>query len=284
LLREVAARTSNARTVSGACALALDAFSTGRKDLPFALLYLVENDVARLCSTAGFEGEHPLAVATISSSGDAAWPMAEVMAGAPIAFRALTDRSLPSGDWDEPPAEAIAIPFPAADLSLAAVLVVGRNPFRLLDDDYRRFLDLLAIQLGNAITSARSFEEERRRAEALAELDRAKTIFFSNISHEFRTPLTLMLGPTEDALRSPGESLSGDALRAVHRNELRLLKLVNALLDFSRIEAGRLLASREPTDLARFTRDLASAFRSAIERAGLLFDVVIEIGRASCRE
>ena len=89
------------------------------------------------------------------------------------------------------------------------------------------------------------------------------------MSHEFRTPLTLMLGPTEEALASPEKTLRGDELETVHRNELRLLKLVNTLLDFSRIEAGRVTATFEATDLAALTADLASAFRSATERAGL---------------
>lgn len=112
-------------------------------------------------------------------------------------------------------------------------------------------------------------QELRRAAERLAELDRAKTAFFSNISHEFRTPLTLILGPTEDALNSPGRVLAGADLDTVHRNALRLLKLVNTLLDFARIEAGRIDANYQPTDLSRLTTDLASVFRSAVEKAGL---------------
>src|SRR5581483_1046550 len=99
--------------------------------------------------------------------------------------------------------------------------------------------------LGNV----RTYEAERRRAEALAEIDRAKTLFFSNVSHEFRTPLTLLLGPLEDALNDPARRLEGAALDTSYRNALRLLKLVNALLDFARIEAGRIRATFEPTDL-----------------------------------
>jgi signal transduction histidine kinase/PAS domain-containing protein len=327
LLREVAARTANARTAEAACELALDACAANRKDLPFAMLYLVEaraesidsgpqqgkdrnhpaaraplagaragsidsgpqrsedrnhpaaraplegGDTARLEATAGILPYHPLVPGTIVAGAECRWPVTEILAGAAIAVRPLDAMDLPCGAWDEPPSEAVAIPVRAADGSLAAVLVIGRNPFRLLDDDYRRFLDLLGLQIASAIANARTFEEQRRRAEALAELDRAKTTFFSNISHEFRTPLTLMLGPTEDALRSPAGALDGEALRAVHRNELRLLKLVNALLDFSRIEAGRLRAHHEPTDVAQFTRELASAFRSAMDRAGLAFEV-----------
>src|SRR5579859_7691507 len=110
----------------------------------------------------------------------------------------------------------------------------------------------------------------------LGELDAAKTAFFSNVSHEFRTPLTLMLGPLEDALAGPPEALPAPQrkrLELVHHNALRLLKLVNALLDFSRIEAGRMQASFAPTDIAQRTRELAGAFHSAAEKAGLYLTV-----------
>jgi signal transduction histidine kinase len=93
------------------------------------------------------------------------------------------------------------------------------------------------------IANARAYKAEKKRAEALAEIDRAKTTFFSNVSHEFRTPLTLILGPVEEALAQSAKSLQGDSLEAVHRSALRLLRLVNSLLDFARIEAGRLQLS-----------------------------------------
>ncbi|MEH2084770.1 MAG: ATP-binding protein [Nostoc sp.] len=115
-------------------------------------------------------------------------------------------------------------------------------------------------------------EEERQRAEALAELDRAKTLFFNNVSHEFRTPLTLILAPVQDALSdsvNPLTSSQRKQLELIHCNSLRLLKLVNTLLDFSRIETDRLKANYEPTDLSTYTGELASVFRSAIENANL---------------
>ena len=123
--------------------------------------------------------------------------------------------------------------------------------------------------------NARAYEEERNRAETLAELDQAKTAFFSNVSHEFRTPLTLMLGPLEEILSQSGEELPCQRalIEVVYRNGLRLLRLVNTLLDFSRIEAGRAQAVYQPVDLAPFTQDLASMFRSVIEKAGLHFQV-----------
>lgn len=117
--------------------------------------------------------------------------------------------------------------------------------------------------------------EEKQRAQALVELDRAKTVFFNNISHEFRTPLMLMLGPIQTLLNeSVGEQRV--ELESLRRNAVRLLKLVNALLDFSRIEAGRYDAKFVPTDLCEFTTELCSLFRSAIEKAGLIFDVNCE--------
>jgi PAS domain S-box-containing protein len=162
--------------------------------------------------------------------------------------------------------QLVEVPFASGKL------VVGLNPRLPVDDLYRSFVALVADQLAGAVANARAYEEERKRAEALAEIDRAKTAFFSNVSHEFRTPLTLMLGPLEDLLAKAHGPLSsgvGAAVTLAHRNSLRLLKLVNSLLDFARIEAGRTEACYEPTDLAVETAELASVFRSAIERAKL---------------
>ena len=153
------------------------------------------------------------------------------------------------------------------------VLIAGASPRRAIDDEYRQFVARAASHLATGAVGGHAYELERSRADALAEIDRAKTAFFSNVSHEFRTPLTLMLGPTEEAMASPAGALSGDSLETVYRNALRLLKLVNALLDFSRLEAGRMAASFEPTDLTQLTADLASSFRSAFHRAGLEFHV-----------
>jgi len=152
-------------------------------------------------------------------------------------------------------------------------LVIGLNPRRPFDEQYASFLELVAGQLATSIANAKAHEEERRRSEALADLDRAKTAFFSNVSHEFRTPLTLLLGPVEDALASSNSPADRERLELIHRNALRLLRLVNALLDFSRIEAGRMQAELVATDLAAYTADLASGFRSVIERAGLRLSV-----------
>ncbi|HSN25041.1 MAG TPA: ATP-binding protein, partial [Kofleriaceae bacterium] len=161
--------------------------------------------------------------------------------------------------------------FPAG----AITLCVEPSKRLVLDDEYRGFLSVVAGQIAAAVERVRTLQEARDRAEALAELDRAKTAFFSNVSHEFRTPLTLLLGPVEHALGS-GQPLAGEDLATTHRNAQRLLKLVNTLLDFSRVEAGRAQARFEPVDLAAVTAEIASAFRSAVEAAGMRFEIAAE--------
>jgi signal transduction histidine kinase len=180
-------------------------------------------------------------------------------------------------DWPAPPERAIIVPLRLREHGDApGFLVLGIHPGRAFDDAYRQFVHRIAQQIAIDLASARAYEQERQRAEALAEIDRAKTAFFSNVSHEFRTPLALMLGPLEEVLSEAHEQLSPERheqLVTVRRNALRLLKLVNTLLDFSRIEAGRVQAAYEPTDLASVTSEIASVFRSAMENLGLRFSV-----------
>jgi PAS domain S-box-containing protein len=130
---------------------------------------------------------------------------------------------------------------------------------------------------GRDITEKKAQEREiARQREELARLDELKTAFFANISHEFRTPLTLMLGPLEDAIADGEEPLGPrqrERIAMAQRNGLRQQKLVNALLDFSRVEAGRIQAVYQPTDLAALTHDLASSFRAACEKAGLALTI-----------
>jgi signal transduction histidine kinase/ActR/RegA family two-component response regulator len=155
------------------------------------------------------------------------------------------------------------------------MIVAGLNPYRNIDEDYRSFLEQIATSTAKAIAASNASEEQRKRVDLLAELDRSKIEFFTTVSHEFRTPLTLMLGPVEEMLRNPEEPFAGQrkGIEIVHRNAQRLLKLVNSLLDFSTMETGRAQAFYEPVDLASYTAELASGFRSAIEHEGLRFTV-----------
>ncbi|MGH8982034.1 MAG: ATP-binding response regulator, partial [Acidimicrobiales bacterium] len=169
------------------------------------------------------------------------------------------------------PEWALAIPLTDASSTVpVGTAVLGLNPHRPLDDQYLAFCRLLADQIVAGIANAGAYEAERARAESLAELDRAKTLFLTNVSHELRTPLTLMLGPAEDALALVGDDPElRKQLEVVARNGRRLLRLVNSLLDFARIEAGRASAQRVEIDVGELTADIASAFDDVCRRAGL---------------
>ncbi len=281
-LRDLGRTVTEAKSAEEACAVTARTLATNPADIPFALLYLLDDEAeqARLVATAGLEAGTGPASDRLDLSepaaGSAVWPLcrvyetatAELVMGLPARFGPL-----PGGAWPDSPDTALVLPIAApGQLRPTGFLISGLSPRRVVDTDYRSFFDLIAGQVATAVTNARAYEAEKRRAEALAEIDRVKTAFFSNVSHEFRTPLTLMLGPVEDILAKPADQVMPDnrhLLEVVNRNGLRLLRLVNTLLDFSRIEAGRVRAVFEPTDLAALTADLASSFRSACERAGL---------------
>ncbi|WP_207486109.1 ATP-binding protein, partial [Arenibaculum pallidiluteum] len=278
-LRLLAERLAAARSEVEVCTIAAEALHAQPADVPFCLLYVMtESGTARLVASAGLaEGGAACPALIDPSDTGAPWPLGHVLeTEQPQVIEALSEKfgvTLSGGAWPEPSESAVVLPIAATARpgALAGFLISGISPRRAFDEEYQAFLERAAAHVAATLANVHAYEEERRRAEALAEINRAKTTFFSNVSHEFRTPLTLMLGPLEEALAADPETLTGrrDDLAVVHRNGLRLLKLVNALLDFSRIEAGRAQAAFEPTDLATFTAGLASNFRSACERAGL---------------
>jgi len=256
------ADATQAKTPVEACALAAAALATAPADVPFALLYLIdEAGVATRACAANIAVESPFAPATIALGDDSIWPLGAnsgtsfvpLMAG-PAGARGATILPIERAGGGRP----------------LGFIVAGLSALLRSSESYERFHHLLAAAISQVVSNAEAYEAARRRAEALAELDRAKTTFFSNVSHEFRTPLTLMLAPIQDMMTAPpGAPPDRASLELLNRNALRLLKLVNTLLEFSRIEAGRVEAVYEPMDLAALTADLASGFRAAIERAGL---------------
>jgi GAF domain-containing protein len=247
--------------------------------LPFTLIYLFgEDGQSRLAGSSGVPPGHAVGPRRIAAGAQEPWPTASAAAGRAVVVDDLAERfdAVPTGPWELPPEQAIVVPLaqPGRDRPYG-FLVVGANRYRPVDADYRAFVELIVQRLAAGVTAARSYEAERQRSEQLMELDRAKTVFFSNVSHEFRTPLTLMLGPLEDALTGSG-TLDAGQLELVHRNALRLLKLVNALLDFSRAEAGRVRAEFRPLDLGALTAELAGTFRDATNRAGIELEIACD--------
>jgi signal transduction histidine kinase len=253
---------------------AVAALDVDRLDLPFAILYEQIEDEPRLVSATGLSGREQRRLAGGSRVGgngsdaelrrrlDGAVRRREhsVMGEVPV-LELATDADRPVAD------KALVLPVDdTGDGSATLAPACGLSRHRPLDDDLHRFCELIANAIGGAVADARALEEERARVESLAELDLAKTEFFSNFSHEFCTPLTLLPGPLEDAVSRPDPD---PALVMAHRNALRLLKHVNTLPEFSGLQAERVKADPRPIDLGTFCGEFASMFRSAVEKAGL---------------
>lgn len=289
-LRDLASRSVDAKNETEAWEFAAKALGGNPYDVPFAILYKFDREItsAEAVAFTGITSGNSFLLDVVDLKGAtriAQLIRAVVENGAAVEFAELGQLGirLPGGFWGASPTDLILLPIKqTGQESGMGVLVAGVNCHKKLDEDYRGFLDLVAGQIAKSVADARVVDEERRRAESLAALDRAKTAFFSNISHELRTPLTLILGPL-DEMRARGTdptAVSQSELELVHRNAIRLLKLVNTLLEFSRIEAGRVQATYERVQLGEATAEIASVFRSAMERAGLQFDVRCEEPRA----
>lgn len=263
-----------------ACEVAAQTLAENPADIPFSLIYLLDDErrFARLVAMTRLQPGTSASPHTVDVQEERGWRLDRVLRSGKnelVSDLSETFGALPGGLWPEPSEAALVAAIPASGQAPpTGALVCGLSPRRVIDNDYRSFVNLVAGHIGTSVANARAYAEERKRAQALTAIDRAKTLFFSNVSHEFRTPLTLMLGSLEGVLaRFDLAAAEREQLDVAFRNALRLLKLVNSLLDFSRIEAGRAQASYEPTDLAALTAELASNFRSACECAGLKFVV-----------
>jgi PAS domain S-box-containing protein len=284
-LRDLGACSADANNAEEACIIAAKALGRHTRDIPFALLYLIDSDrsTAHLAATCGIEkglADAPTVIDLRAQAVNQVWPIHEVVKRNQMLVvddLAARLKAVPRGPWSDPPQSAALIPIRSNIAhQLAGVAVAGLSPRLRFDQSYQIFLALVRTQVSTAIANARAYEEERKRAEALTEIDRTKTAFFSNVSHEFRSPLSLILGPLEEILATSNGELASqhrEQLTVVHRNSLRLLKLVNSLLDFSRIEAGRVEAIYQPTDVSVLTAELASTFRSAMQRARLTYEI-----------
>ncbi|WP_297332325.1 ATP-binding protein [Flavobacterium sp.] len=276
-LSELAAKSLIEKTPAKACASAAAILSKNSEDIPFAIFYLHNNNNMEVVQRVGLEkcteSVFPKNISYRETGNDK--KLLDIMQGGQVEIIEITEPDLfPEGLAGQQIKQAIALPLTLSGNVQAGLLICGLNPTRRLDSDYYTFFEMVSGQVATALQNATAAENERKRLEELAEIDRAKTAFFSNISHEFRTPLTLMLGPLEDMLQN-GSLKQGErkSVETTHRNALRLLKLVNTLLDFSMIESGRIKAKYIPMDAAAFTMSLASNFRSIIERAGIEFIV-----------
>ena len=278
LLRELAASTIDARSWQEACERSARALDNDPRDIPFALLYQKPQgcDVWSLAGSAGFNGPHPAAPPEIRPDDASSWPLRHSRRARTSLFATISPSAsggcLPTGGWDRPCNRAAIFSMPDNGQGREWRLIVGLNPCRLYDGSYQGFLELIAGQISVAVANADAYEQERRRSEALAELDRAKTALLLQRQPRIQDSADPDAGP---AARSPVRQASRSRRGFARRPRPRIatasgcLRMVNSLLDFSRMEAGRVRASYAPVDLGALSADIASNFRSAIEAAGL---------------
>ncbi len=262
---------------------AAKALEGNNKDFPFVLIYKIneEGTEASQIAYAGIEPGQKMfpSIIDITQPAEGTFDFCKAFVSNELYVSENNGRrkNIPKGGWDKEATHFIHLPITNQGRKHPyAILSAALNPYRKFDEAYQQFAQLVGDQISTEVNNVLVIEEERKRAEALAEIDKAKTVFFSNISHEFRTPLTLILGSLEELIngqQEDSEATNKEMLETTHRNAMRLLRLVNKLLDFSRIEAGRVKAEFQITNIAQYTADLAANFRSVIENAGLNFSV-----------
>jgi signal transduction histidine kinase/CheY-like chemotaxis protein len=272
-LSTLAAALMSAQSVENALEFAIDVCAHNPADLPFAAVYASDeaDSPARLRgATPGAYAGMPELLGSFTDRGCIDADGVRLVAELPLLLPSLAARL-----GDDCPEQALVVTLSGTgdavtDGSSTAALVLGLSSFRPLDEQYRGFCRLVADQVSATMANAAAFQGERRRAESLAQLDQAKTTFLANVSHEFRTPLTLMLGPLDDALTSlSSDDALADRLRIVQRNGRRLLRMVGGLLDFTRTEAGQSQPELAVVDLGEMTAGIASSFAEVCSIAGI---------------
>jgi signal transduction histidine kinase/DNA-binding NarL/FixJ family response regulator len=291
-LHDLGINTATAQVTQEACRIATETLSQNAADIPFALLYLLDESrrQAHLAGTAGLEPDTPASPRVIHLSAEdkpGSWPLARV---ARTGQTAQVDNlvaqfgALPGGPWPESPFVALVLPVAQPGVTLpTGLLVVGISPRRALNDTYRRFLSLVAGQIATAVANTRALEMERKRAEALAELDRAKSQFLANMSHELRTPLNGILGYAQILKKSKTiTDQQKNGLNIIHQCGEHLLNLINDVLDISKIEARKMELYPKNFHFPEFLEAIAEICRIRAEQKGieLIYETLTPIPKA----
>ncbi|PRP76869.1 response regulator receiver ATP-binding protein [Planoprotostelium fungivorum] len=295
-LRVLALRFTSISTTEDMCKTLTEVLGTNTHDIPFFAYYQVTGEDLSLISRSPCGIGYPT---SITGPTDTSSPLAEAVTRA--VWNTCNDRTsveldlsgyeLPiCGGWKEPPKSSCVTPVFSDDV-LVGVLLVGLNQHLDYDDSYRDFISLVSNQVGNAVKFSKVREDTRKRLEMLSNLDRARTVFFTNVSHEFKTPITLTLGPLEDLLNRERNVYAKDVLShkkpnldptqtrkidLIYRNSLRLLKLVNNLLDFSNLDNGEFNGKFEVVDVRELTIECCNLFESSFQKSKLIFLVDCE--------
>lgn len=283
-LRDLGAVTFDEKSLDVIYRNVTEVLGKNDRDFPFAFVYKIDGNQAIATASTGTEIKKYLLPPVINIESPAAVTshFCEAYSNNKLTVSEVQGlpEEMPKGCWKIAPSKFVYIPISGVGGNHPyAIIFAALNPCRQFDNNFRQFCELIGERVSLEINKMLALEEERKRVEALEQIDKAKTVFFSNISHEFRTPLTLILSPLEELLNQQNSRLSVNERQNIetsHRNALRLLKLVNTLLDFSRIESGKQQASYALTDITDFTKKLVANFRSVIEKAGLTLIVNVD--------
>lgn len=262
---------------------AVDVLAGNSGDLPFVIGYALGDRPlsAKLAGATGVTEGTSAAPSWIGPQHADSWPLIPLLQRGEQEERWVEDvrarfTDLAAVMGDAAPEAALVAPLraPSGREPLGA-LILGANPRLPLDDAYRTFMSSVAARVATLVSGAEEHHRERQRTEQLADLDRLRTEFFANVSHEFRTPLTLMLAPLQELSENTDDPEVRERADLATRNAQRLLRLVGTLLDFSELESAGYAPVAEEIDLGALTRDLVAMFRSAAEAAGLELDLTV---------
>lgn len=158
---------------------------------------------------------------------------------------------------------------------IGIILMINKRNKKSFSENELTLLSIIAVQAGQIIKNSQMQREAIIKMKE-AEIAQLKSRFFTNISHEFRTPLTLILGPAEKLLTG---SQSDDILKQaelIKRNAIRLLGLINQLLDLSKLEAGKLKLEASLSNIVSFVKGVTQSFESLAEQKDIELKVVAE--------
>ncbi|MBC7407352.1 MAG: PAS domain-containing protein, partial [Arcicella sp.] len=250
MLRELGAITYTEKSLDIIYRHVAEALATNHKDFPFALIYKItgEANIVTVVASTGIDKSQNVFPDNIDITKPTAITKDFCQAFKEnkmvVSEIQAEDVTLPTGAWQTTPKQFIHLPIsPAGSKQPYCIISAALNPYRTFDEKYLQFCQLIADRISTEINKMLAIEVEAKRAEALAEIDRAKIVVFSNIIHEFRTPLTLILSPLEEILNQKKNNLNKTEkqnIEIAHRNSMRLFDMVNNLLDFSNIEKGEL--------------------------------------------
>ena len=203
-------------------------------------------------------------IGEINSSQEPRWPIREAIVSGKIVFVEDTStltRGFELRSWERLPQSAVVIPLSQKSSRIPnGVLILGLNVHQPWGGPYRDWISTLRLSLADMLAAVKAFEMESNQRDAAKALADAMSNFLSNAAHELKSPLTLLVGPIEDIVNTSQENYTKKLAKTARKTCSRLSRLVSSLMDYSKLEAGKLTGTFRPIPVGGLTADLASVF------------------------